>query len=138
MHVEVSDTREVGSEAARGVDGQAAREVDSTTAALEVGRTAAVRSRQDSRITWVSRTATGGQPMIQAEETPDMVVGRETASGKQLTEWVATAPGTAGQSQCNETGGSTGYGSTGDGDSRPPIQLRLNCPEQRKKDCDGK
>ena len=75
----------------------AVQEVGRTTAALrEVGRMAA---READTVCVAGRTAArevdwivaGGQTRIQAEVSPDMVVGRKAASGKQPRERVATA-----------------------------------------------
>ena len=66
---------------------------------LKVGRTAAVQEvGRIAAVLKVGRTAAGGQPRIQAEVVPDMVIGRKAASGKQPRERVATAPDTTVQS----------------------------------------
>ena len=69
----------------------------------------------------VGRIVAGGQPRIQAEVAPDMVVDRQDASGKQPRERVASAP---------DTTVLRTMAALGDGDSRPPSQLGLDCSKK--------
>ena len=129
----IAAVQEVGRTAA------ALREVGRTAAVQEVGRTAAtlrevgcMAAREADTVYVAGRTAirevdwivAGGQPRIQAEVAPDMVVGTKAASGKQPRERVASL--NAVKLVVLQT-----MAALRGGDSRPLGQLGLDCPEKK-------